>query len=163
MKVITTHIETPIGVVCAGTSETGIRFLEFDPERSKGQGDEVLEEGTHPLLDQLSKELRDYFSKKRTHFDVPLDMRGTAFQLRVWDALLGIDYGTTRSYMEQTKVLGDPKAIRAVASANGQNRIAIVVPCHRVIGSNGSLTGYAGEIWRKKYLLELESNQQSLF
>jgi len=114
-------------------------------------------------LSQLKKELTNYFNGNNKEFDVSLDLQGTEFQIKVWNALLEIPYGTTRSYKEQSIAVGDLKAIRAVGTANGKNPIPIVVPCHRVIGSDGSLTGFAGGVWRKKYLLELESNQLSIF
>lgn len=104
-----------------------------------------------------------YFSGNLEQFDLPLKPYGTEFQQNVWKALIEIPYGSTRSYKEQTAVLGDPLAIRAVATANGANPIAIVIPCHRVLGSNGSLTGYAGGLWRKEYLLEMECGQGRLF
>ena len=110
-------------------------------------------------------QLDEYFDGNRIRFDLKLNPQGTDFQKKVWDELLNIPFGKTRSYLEQTKYIGDPKAIRAVAAANGKNPIWIIIPCHRVIGSDGSLTGYAGGIWRKKWLLEHEnpSPQQSLF
>jgi methylated-DNA-[protein]-cysteine S-methyltransferase len=110
-------------------------------------------------------QLNDYFEGKRTEFDVLLNPQGTDFQKKVWNGLLQIPYGKTMSYLELSKQLGDVKAIRAVASANGKNPLWIIIPCHRVIGTDGSLTGYAGGLWRKKWLLELEnpSPQQTLF
>lgn len=116
-------------------------------------------------LQECVQQLNAYFSKERTSFDLKLNPKGTAFQQKVWKALLDVPYGKTRSYLEQSKHLGDVKAIRAVASANGKNPLWIVIPCHRIIGSNGSLTGYAGGLWRKKWLLELEcpSGQMELF
>ena len=116
-------------------------------------------------LQNAVTELNDYFQGKRTHFDFKLNPKGTEFQQKVWQALLEIPYGKTCSYMDLSKKLGDVKAIRAVASANGKNPLWIVVPCHRVIGTDGSLTGYAGGLWRKKWLLEHESpsGQQTLF
>ena len=104
----------------------------------------------------LSDQLGDYFAGRRREFSVPLASAGTAFQERVWAVLRSISYGTTRSYQEQARVLGNPRAIRAVARANGDNRIAILIPCHRVIGKNGKLVGYGGGLWRKQYLLDLE-------
>ncbi|MBV6645835.1 MAG: methylated-DNA--[protein]-cysteine S-methyltransferase [Cyclobacteriaceae bacterium] len=104
----------------------------------------------------LKSQLSEYFDGRRSSFDLPMTLPGSAFQQRVWQELLKVPYGKTRSYLKQSEALGDVKAIRAVAKANGDNRIAIVVPCHRIIGSDGNLTGYAGKIWRKKYLLELE-------
>ena len=110
-------------------------------------------------------QLDEYFNGKRENFNLTVNPKGTAFQLKVWKSLLKIPYGKTKSYLAQSKVLGDVKAIRAVASANGKNPLWIVIPCHRVIGSDGSLTGYAGGIWRKKWLLNHENpvKQQSLF
>jgi len=109
-----------------------------------------------PLLQKCSQQLHEYFEGTRKIFDLPLQQRGTLFQQNVWRHLLDIDYGKTLSYLELSKKMGDPKAIRAVGTTNGKNQIAIIVPCHRVIGSDGSLTGYAGELWRKKWLLEHE-------
>ncbi|MCL4125097.1 UNVERIFIED_CONTAM: hypothetical protein GTU68_001799 [Idotea baltica] len=110
-------------------------------------------------------QLDEYFNKKRASFNLTVNPKGTTFQKKVWKSLLKIEYGKTRSYLAQSKALGDVKAIRAVASANGKNPLWIVIPCHRVIGSDGSLTGYAGGIWRKKWLLNHENpvKQQSLF
>ena len=110
-------------------------------------------------------QLEEYFNGTRADFTLKLNPQGTDFQQRVWSELLQVPFGKTRTYLEQSKKLGDPKAIRAVAAANGKNPIWIVIPCHRIIGSDGSLTGYAGGLWRKKWLLEHESPspQQSLF
>ena len=101
-------------------------------------------------------ELRRYFEGELRRFETPLDLRGTAFQQKVWAALLTIPYGETRSYGEQARIIGEPSAVRAVARATGDNRIAIVIPCHRVVGADGSLTGYGGGLWRKRWLLDLE-------
>jgi methylated-DNA-[protein]-cysteine S-methyltransferase len=116
-------------------------------------------------LEQAVIQLKEYFEGKRTHFNLKLNPKGTDFQQSVWQELLNIPYGKTLSYMELSKKIGDVKAIRAVAAANGKNPLWLVIPCHRVIGTDGSLTGYAGGLWRKKWLLELENptNQQSLF
>ena len=117
------------------------------------------------ILQEAVTQLQDYFDGQRTHFDFQLNPSGTEFQQKVWKGLCEIPFGKTMSYLELAKQLGDVKAIRAVASANGKNPLWIVVPCHRVIGMDGSLTGYAGGLWRKKWLLEHEnpSTQQSLF
>lgn len=117
-----------------------------------------------PLVD-CARQLQEYFSGQRTDFDLLLRPQGTAFQQRVWQSLTQIPHGKTTTYLNQAKELGDVKAIRAVASANGKNPLWILVPCHRVVGSDGSLTGYAGGVWRKKWLLEHESGckQQTLF
>jgi len=118
--------------------------------------DSVLVEGEHAHLSRLNDELQAYFSGKLAAFETPLSLVGTDFQKAVWQELLRIPYGTTRSYKQQALALGNLEAIRAVAAANGRNHIAIVIPCHRVIGDDGSLTGYGGGLWRKKWLLELE-------
>src|SRR5690606_27112730 len=117
------------------------------------------------ILEQAIAELEEYFNGNRANFSFSLNPSGTEFQKRVWTELRNISFGKTTSYLELSKKLGDVKAIRAVASANGKNPLWIVVPCHRVIGTDGSLTGYAGELWRKQWLLEHEnpSLQQSLF
>ncbi|MCU0371019.1 MAG: methylated-DNA--[protein]-cysteine S-methyltransferase [Bacteroidales bacterium] len=109
------------------------------------------------------KQLDEYFSRDRKTFDLPLDLHGTDFQRRVWNELLHIPYGKTVTYKELALKLGDIAAIRAVAAANGANPVSIIIPCHRVIGSDGSLTGYAGGLWRKKWLLEHESTDLLIF
>lgn len=154
----TVHIKTPLGIAKITGDENGISEIS------------VLDEGEVSVaipvvLQEAVAQLNDYFVGKRTDFDFKLNPKGTDFQQKVWSTLLEIPYGKTRTYLEQSKILGDVKAIRAVASANGKNPLWIVVPCHRVIGTNGSLTGYAGGLWRKKWLLEHENptNQQSLF
>jgi len=115
-----------------------------------------------PALEPACRQLREYFEGHRTRFDLALDLQGTDFQKSVWEALLAIPYGQTISYMDLAKRLGDPKAIRAVAAANGQNPLWVVVPCHRVVGSDGSLTGFAGGLETKRYLLELEGSLRQL-
>ncbi|MBP8793140.1 MAG: methylated-DNA--[protein]-cysteine S-methyltransferase [Lutibacter sp.] len=116
-------------------------------------------------LKECVQQLEEYFKGSRTEFNLKLNPKGTEFQQKVWDDLQNVSFGTTKTYSEQAIKLGDIKAIRAVAAANGKNPIWIVIPCHRIIGTNGSLTGYAGGIWRKKWLLNHEnpSMQQSLF
>jgi methylated-DNA-[protein]-cysteine S-methyltransferase len=155
----TTYYKTPIGTAKIIGNKNGIQavsVLDEDIETSS----EVPE-----CLQDCVKQLEDYFKGKRNSFDLKLNPKGTVFQKKVWDELLNIPFNTTRTYLEQSKSLGDVKAIRAVASANGKNPIWIIIPCHRVIGSDGSLTGYAGGIWRKKWLLAHENpvKQQSLF
>lgn len=110
-----------------------------------------------PALTQCVEELIEYFNGNRLQFDIPVNQSGTAFQTNVWNELLTIGFGKTISYMQLAKQLGDPKCIRAAASSNGKNNIAIIVPCHRVIGSNQTLVGYAGGLWRKQWLLEHEN------
>lgn len=162
-------IETPIGQMVACEAFGKICALEFvDDELSvilapiEKASKLVSKDKETDLLIQTKKELVEYFNKQRKKFTIPLLMIGTPFQQSVWEVLLTIPYGRTLSYKEESIQLGNQKAIRAVSSANGKNRIAIIVPCHRVIGSDGSLTGYAGGLHRKQYLLNLESNQNLL-
>lgn len=148
----------------AGAVYNGICLLEFhdrrmlptQKERIIKYFDGELVEEDHTHFAQLEKELQEYFDQKREHFDIPITYPGSAFQQKTWESLLKIPYGVTRTYAQQSEILGDKKAIRAMAKANGDNRIAIIIPCHRVIGSDGSMVGYGGKVWRKKALLELE-------
>lgn len=158
------HISTPIGIVTVGATSKGICMLEFgEKTKFKTNLDFNSELGSNTFIKKLEQQLNEYFNKKRTVFDVILDLIGTDFQINVWKELLKIPFGSTRTYKEQAIAIGNLKAIRAVATANGANRIPIVIPCHRIIGSNGSLTGFSGGLWRKQFLLELESEQMSLF
>ena len=154
----TAYIKTPLGIAAITGDENGIASISVLDEGSVSADIPIV------LQDAVSQ-LNDYFERKRTNFDFKLNPKGTEFQQKVWKALLEVPYGKTRTYLEQSKILGDVKAIRAVASANGKNPLWIVVPCHRIIGTDGSLTGYAGGLWRKKWLLEHENptTQQSLF
>ena len=161
-------INSPLGITKIVGDENGISLICF-ASSSKALVS-ILEDcelsTTIPnLLEEPVKQLNEYFEGKRTDFTFKLNPKGTDFQQKVWKGLLEIPFGKTISYLDLSKKLGDVKAIRAVASANGKNPIWIVIPCHRVIGTDGSLTGYAGGLWRKKWLLELENptNQQSLF
>ena len=166
MKLIKSRkFETPVGNMLAAASSKGICLFEFiDVEdRLNKQISHLektraykLEEGESPYFDQLKIELEEYFTGSRKVFDVPLDYKGTDFQEQSWDALLKIPYGETRSYQDQANAINNPKAVRAVAGANHSNKLSILIPCHRVIGKNGSLTGYGGELWRKAFLLKLE-------
>ena len=160
------EFETPLGNMIAISEPDGIIALDFrdscNPESAKQfltAGRELcINENWDENLLQVKKEISEYFSGVRREFHVRLCFHGTDFQKKVWKELMKIPYGITRTYKEQAIALNDIKAIRAVASANGKNKIAIIVPCHRVIGSDGSLTGYAGGLWRKKYLLDFESD-----
>lgn len=154
----TAFIQSPLGITKIEGDENGIAVIS------------VLSEGkeTKKIPNSLKEaiiQLQEYFEGKRTEFTFKINPQGTEFQQKVWQELLNIPFGKTMSYLDLSKKLGDVKAIRAVASANGKNPLWIVVPCHRVIGSDGSLTGYAGGLWRKKWLLEHESpsQQQTLF
>lgn len=153
------HLKTPLGIARIRGSKEGvseIKILDETPQPTSEIPDYLI-----PIVEQLEA----YFRGELKEFHLKLDLKGTEFQKKVWHAILQIPYGKTVSYLELSKQLGDVKAIRAVASANGKNPVWIVVPCHRVIGSDGSLTGYAGGIPRKKWLLEHEGilTQKSLF
>ena len=154
----TVNIKTPLGMATIKGDENGIAIISIADE---GEISKVIPS----VLQEAVTQLQEYFDGNRTHFDFQLNPAGTEFQQKVWKGLCEIPFGKTMSYLELAKQLGDVKAIRAVASANGKNPLWIVVPCHRVIGTDGSLTGYAGGLWRKKWLLEHEnpSTQQSLF
>lgn len=154
------YINSPLGITKIVGDENGIAVISVSDVGT----DEISKVVPEVLQDAVSQ-LKEYFEGKRTDFNLKLNPKGTEFQQKVWKSLLEIPFGKTVSYMDQTKKLGDIKAIRAVASANGKNPLWIVVPCHRVIGTNGSLTGYAGGLSRKKWLLEHENPtaQQSLF
>ncbi|WP_426277674.1 methylated-DNA--[protein]-cysteine S-methyltransferase [Chryseobacterium sp. S-02] len=157
-------IRTPLGEMFACAVDEGICLLEFTDRKnvekqvtslSKNLNAEIIEKD-HEHFKQLEKELTEYFEGRRQIFEVPLFIIGTEFQEKVWQLLREIPMGEIRTYKQQSEFLGNPKAIRAVGTANGINKIAILIPCHRVIGSNGELVGYAGGIWRKQKLLELE-------
>ena len=156
-----TYLKTPLGIAKITGDNEGVAEIKIEDQNIEFQENKDLPD----TILQAKSQLREYFEKKRKNFDFKINPQGTQFQKKVWKALLEIPFGKTSSYMELSKKLGDPKAIRAVASANGKNPLWVVVPCHRVIGSDGSLTGYAGGLNRKKWLLELESPspQQSLF
>ncbi|WP_348798268.1 methylated-DNA--[protein]-cysteine S-methyltransferase [Flavobacterium adhaerens] len=155
---ITVHIKTPLGIAKISGDEMGVSSISVLDDGNVS--DEIPSE-----LQESVSQLNEYFEGKRTDFDFKINPKGTDFQQKVWQSLLEIPFGKTMSYLELSKKLGEVKAIRAVASANGKNPLWIVVPCHRVIGTDGSLTGYAGGLWRKKWLLEHENptKQQSLF
>ena len=155
----TVYIKTPLGIAKIQGDEYGISFISIADEGS-------ISATIPEVLQEAVSQLNDYFEGNRTDFNFKLNPSGTEFQQKVWKALVEIPFGKTMSYMDLSKKLGDVKAIRAVASANGKNPLWIVIPCHRVIGSDGSLTGYAGGLWRKKWLLEHENparRQELLF
>ncbi|EPG65055.1 methylated-DNA--[protein]-cysteine S-methyltransferase [Leptospira wolffii] len=162
--VLAKFISTPIGILLAGATEEGLCFLEFtEKERLELQLPRLgkyfrsgIVLGESPIFSGLENQLYEYFKGKRKEFDTPLVTPGTEFQQKVWKALASVPYGQTNSYEAQAIRVGDLQAIRAVAKANGENRIAILIPCHRIIGKNGDLIGYGGGLWRKKFLLELE-------
>ncbi|HUU99683.1 MAG TPA: methylated-DNA--[protein]-cysteine S-methyltransferase [Bacteroidales bacterium] len=160
----TTIIKTPLGEMVAGATEDGICLLEFADRRMLNTEykdltrllNTAIQDGENKQLKSLKRELKEYFEGKRKVFSLPLVTPGTEFQQSVWKELQNIPFGATRSYMEQAVALNNPGSVRAVANANGMNRIAIIIPCHRVIGSDGHLTGYGGGLKRKKWLLDHE-------
>ena len=177
MKLYTKHIETPVGLMFAAANDSGIFIFDF-VERNGGldkikhriikNHQAIFVEKTHKSLDILEQQVAEYFDKKRQNFELKFQFSGTAFQQSVFEKLVAIPFGKTISYLQLANEMNKPLAIRAIATANGENCLAIIVPCHRVVASNGSLTGYSGGIAAKKYLIELEQNasdvlQQSAF
>lgn len=166
--VMITRILTPLGPMLAAANEEGICLLEFIDRRMLETQLQRLRRllraeliaGAHRHFQMLEVQIKEYFDGVRKEFTVPLVMKGTPFQQQVWAALQRIPYGETRSYKQQAESIGQPSATRAVARANGDNRIAIIIPCHRVIGASGELVGYGGGLWRKKYLLDLEASHR---
>ncbi|PQB02961.1 methylated-DNA--[protein]-cysteine S-methyltransferase [Aureitalea marina] len=150
-----TRFETPLGPMILEMDDSGIQLLEFTEKSITPTNTSPSEE-----LQKAIEQIRDYFDGKRSSFDLALAPKGTDFQRKVWQELINIPYGKTISYQELANRLGDPLVIRAAASANGRNPIAVIIPCHRVIGSDGSLTGYAGGLHRKKWLVEHEQPYQ---
>jgi len=165
-----THVDTPIGEMIAAATETHLVMFEFEYRKMyQEQLDLVrravnceLELGESPVFNRLRVQLAEYFRGDRREFDLPLHVPGTDFQTRVWAELRRIPFGTTTSYARVAEAIGQPSAVRAVAGANGDNRVAIIIPCHRVIGSDGQLVGYGGGLWRKRKLLELEARGDPL-
>ncbi len=151
----------------SGNAISDILFINSWKGSKIDENSIAFSEPSSPIIKKCRKELDEYFQGSRKHFTVQIQMNGTDFQKKVWTALCEIPYGRTISYLELSKRIGDTKAIRAVGTANGNNKISIIIPCHRVIGSDGSLVGYGGDLWRKKWLLEHEAKfgngLQSLF
>lgn len=150
------YLSSPVGTLTLTEEEGALTGLYFG--RLSRQGQEVLS----PVLKETARQLSEYFSGKRREFSLPLSPKGTEFQLRVWRALETIPYGETRSYGDMARLIGSPKACRAVGMANHRNPISIIVPCHRVVGANGSLTGYGGGLDAKRFLLDLEQQNRAL-
>ena len=153
----TAYYRTPVGIAKITEDDdyiSGINILDDE--------DLVIDDPQSDLLQQTIKQLDEYFAGERKIFELPLKQSGTDFQQQVWQQLMSIDYGSTVSYAQLSNQMKNPLAIRAIASANGKNSLWIVVPCHRVIGSDGSLTGYAGGLWRKQWLLEHEATTQGV-
>lgn len=167
--IATTVIPTPLGKIFVASTNKGICLLTFYNEQSIQKHMDKLKRffnadimgAQNKHFDVLKKELDEYFEGKREVFEVPLQLIGTPFQQKVWKILMAIPYGNTISYQEQANLINNPKAVRAVANANARNMIAILIPCHRVIGKNGKLTGYAGGLDKKEFLLNLEEKHLS--
>lgn len=168
-SVVINRLLTPLGPMVVAATERGLCMLEFADrkmlqtqcKRLAHHYGEAIVPGEHEHFERLDDELSHYFEGELTHFGVPLDIRGTDFQCAAWKQLLNIPYGETRSYDEQATAIGRPGAQRAIGKANGDNRIAIIIPCHRVIRADGSLSGYGGGLWRKQWLLDHERNEKN--
>jgi methylated-DNA-[protein]-cysteine S-methyltransferase len=154
MELFTKYHNSPVGTLKIQCTSSHVVLIHFVNEPG-------LENDSTELLDKCIIQLDEYFEGKRRDFDLPLSQQGSSFQTNVWEHLLKIPFGKTISYLQLSKQIGDVKAIRAIAAANGKNNLAIVVPCHRVIGSDAKLVGYAGGLWRKKWLLEHETKVHS--
>jgi methylated-DNA-[protein]-cysteine S-methyltransferase len=142
------YYKSELGWIEVTAEDTGVTSVLFVDE----PGEQML----HPLVQQCVQELDEYFHNKRTEFTVPLAAKGTAFQTKVWNALKTVQFGETASYLDIANKIGNPKAVRAIGGANSRNPISIIVPCHRIIGKNGTLVGYEGGLWRKEWLLKHE-------
>ena len=166
MSLSITNYESPIGPIEIHATDTAVSRVEFageqsgesEEERSRSRSASSLQPGSHPLLEEVQRQLAAYFAGDLRCFDLPLALDGTPFQRQVWQQLLSVDYGQTASYQDIAHAIDNPKAVRAVGAANGRNPVAIIVPCHRIIGSGGrpKLTGYGGGLWRKEWLLRHE-------
>ena len=164
MKLFYKFIASPIGKLKLVASDRGLVAILWEKENPRRvRLPEMAEDADHPMLIETQQQLGEYFAGTRRSFAIPLDMRGTRFQNDVWQALLAIPFGETRTYGELARQLGNPNATRAVGAANGRNPISIVVPCHRVIGASGKLTGFAGGLEVKAHLLGLEGRDETLF
>ena len=157
MKLSYMHLTSPVGqlkLVANAHALVAVLWENENPKRVRLA--ELLEEAQHPVLLETARQLNEYFAGQRRQFDLPLDFEGTAFQQKVWQALLSIPFGETRSYKQIAEQIGHAKAMRAVGAANGKNPISIIAPCHRVVGANGKLVGFAGGLENKSILLEIE-------
>lgn len=163
MTLATSTIDSPVGTLTLAASDVGlVAVLWPDDDPARVRLGSTIADHAHPVLRAATDQLRDYFAGGRTGFDLPLDWRGTAFQTRVWAALLTIPYGATRSYGAIAQAIEAHSASRAVGAANGRNPLSIIVPCHRVVGTNGHLTGFAGGLRAKAWLLAFERGAAEL-
>ena len=157
MKLAFIEMASPVGTLKLVAHETALVAVLWENENPKRvRLAELIEQTHHPILLETQKQLTEYFARKRQQFDLPLDFEGTEFQQKVWQALLDIPFGETRSYRDIAEQIGNVKAVRAVGAANGKNPISIIAPCHRVVGANGKLVGFAGGLENKDILLKLE-------
>ena len=157
-------VDSPIGKLKLVASDRGLVGILWENDKPRRvRLEELAENPNQSILLETEKQLKEYFAGERKEFEVPLDMRGTSFQKKVWEALLAIPFGETRTYGQLANQLGNPKATRAVGAANGRNPVAIIAPCHRVIGFSGKLTGFAGGLEAKAHLLTLEAGDDRLF
>jgi len=162
MEIFTKYIDSPLKIIEISSTETHITSIMFKDAKKVSAPNRKESDAVSSILNECIKQLNEYFVGKRKEFDLPIQQEGTDFQQTVWNELMNIPFGETISYLDLAKKLGDKNVIRAAASANGKNKLGIVVPCHRVIGSNGKMIGYGGDIWRKKWLLnhELENSEK---
>jgi methylated-DNA-[protein]-cysteine S-methyltransferase len=152
------RVQSPVGTLTVVASDEGLAAILWERDRpGRVKLDTGREDGHHPVIAETKRQLDEYFAGRRQRFTVKLDVSGTPFQRKVWDALGTIPFGETRSYGQIAEQIGSPRAVRAVGAANGRNPVSIVTPCHRVVGSTGHLTGFAGGLERKAYLLALET------
>ena len=159
MKLAFIEMASPVGTLKLVANETALVAVLWENENPKRvRLAELVEQADHPVLLETQKQLTEYFAGKRQQFDLPLDFAGTEFQHKVWQALLSIPFGETRSYRDIAEQIGNVKAVRAVGAANGKNPISIIAPCHRVVGKNGKLVGFAGGLDNKDILLRLEKH-----
>jgi AraC family transcriptional regulator of adaptative response/methylated-DNA-[protein]-cysteine methyltransferase len=163
--IVIKHIDTPLGSMCMACCDGMLCLLDYADGRHVERHAAILQKrmqaavvhGNCPCLEDTQKQLSEYFAGKRYDFNIALMLVGSEFEKKVWQALEQVCYGKTMSYKQQAALIGMQRAVRAVANANGSNRICIVLPCHRIVGSDGSLTGYGGGLWRKQWLLDLEA------
>ncbi|WP_180082027.1 methylated-DNA--[protein]-cysteine S-methyltransferase [Acinetobacter sp. YH12201] len=160
MKLAFMEMTSPVGTLKLVANDTALVAVLWENENPKRvRLAELIEQVHHPILLETQKQLTEYFAGKRQQFDLPLDFEGTEFQKKVWQALLTIPFGETRSYRDIAEQIGNVKAVRAVGAANGKNPISIIAPCHRVVGANGKLVGFAGGLENKEILLKIEQSQ----